>query len=395
MKEMLKWCGAAALGLSFLGCGAADAPDSADEPEAVGSDAQAVLGTTCSGSVQTNCWSSFSGPNYRAFTFRSGLGCAIKTSGSSGGTYTYKQIWCATSGTDFNLPVGHTPVDPNVTPPLEAPADLKSVATEYVPNSMRIYGLGQDNVIYRSGSTWPSSNWFNGFKTYSTYAQPVDNVGNQLCLKKIDVVYVGNFQSPPSPDLLALSCDGKLYYSGLQGTARVWFPVANKLPWSLLNGNTITKGPYKDFGHANTAGDPYPLYLLTTGGDVVSIGRWTFSSSGARTWHGPSLLSAMPNGLKPIAIGGPFVITNAGNGVCTAIGQPCNGDNDRFYFFDFPSQAWTRLNIGTRALPVTPDDVAAGDPHKGVVDASAFTTSNGRQMGIWQHNHRVYSYAWP
>lgn len=121
--------------------------------------------------------------------------------------------------------------------------------------------------------------------------------------------------------------------------------------------------------------------------------------TGTITWNSSEQLPVVstPSGttVNPIAIGGRYIITDAGGGVCTRFGQPCMGDDDRFYFFLNSTGRWVRLDTGTPGLPASQADIDQGQPYRAIADARNFTTTNGDEFGVWHVNHRINTYAWP
>lgn len=356
-----------------------------------------VKGTRC-GSAP--CWYGGDAANFALFNYGRGMACGVPPD-PVGGSFSYKRVSCglgADSDADhFLFPLGRK------LPKLEAPTDIKSLAIEQAAASERVYILGTDNILRVTSSVWPvtRASWddpnYQGFATYSDLALPLDDLGAGVCLKKIDVVYIGNFQSAPTPELLGLGCTGKVYYLGLKNGARVWYRHSTKAPWSTISSSFA----YEDFGHADGPSDPYLLYLKATNvNQILRVGGFTFNSSGVRTWLPAQWLPVITNSagtvLKPVAVGGPWVITDAGGGVCPAVGQPCNGDDDRFWRFNHVPHSWTRLSIGTPTVPGNATDVAAGQPLKKMIaDAATYRASNGLEFGVWHHYSRVYGYRWP
>lgn len=363
----------------------------AESEEVVGVTSQAVLGTGCSSASQNNCWQrGYTGPNYSTFDFGPHLGCGVVTAGNGMGGYTYRKVNCGTMPGLWGNVLGYG------LPNAEAPNDIKSIAVDYWSHTdVRINILGSDNVV-RVAYGNLNDPWFGGtnFSTYFYSVSPVTNTGSSICLKKIVSAWKPN-RYTASRTTLGLSCTGGLFVAGWNGSAWVWFPASSIAPFHDLPAGLT----YSDMGDSWVPGDTHPLYLLTTGGRVYRIGGGSMAANGIITWWAHHLLPQIvtPSGttVTPIAVGGSFVITNAGGGGCPGLSQPCNGDDDRFYQFSNATFTWVRLNTGTSTIPGSLADQQAGQASKGIVDASAWRTSNGHEMGVWHHNHRIDTYSWP
>lgn len=376
-------------GASAFGCSAHDVETPSGTEEPVGETQQPFLGRTCTSNTGVNCWMvGYSGPNFRTMAFGYRLGCGVQSSGNGSGGYTYRKVWCGGSDGAFPNPAAWGETNS------EAPNDIKSIAImDPFPFDTSVYILGNDNVVRRTTGDVTIS-WFGGtnFKNYFVHTAAATNTGGSICLQKIDVVTLPSIGGP-NKVLVGLTCGGKLVYSGFQGSSRVWFPSTNALPWSNLSSSLS----FTDMGHSSN--DTHRLYLLDTTKRVWRVGAGTANPmSGIITWSAAQKLplAVSPLGLtvNPIAVGGRFIITDAGNGQCSQIGQPCWGDEDRFYWFANSRGEYVRQETGTASLPGSPADVKQGQPYRGITDAGTFMSSNGEEMGVWHVNHRVLTYAW-
>jgi hypothetical protein len=384
---------AAAVGFasSFMGC--ASAPEFGDgqgESEPVASTSEKTIGPLCDGTRTTRCWQrGWSGPNFRTFDFASGLACAVQTAGDGRDGYTYRKVLCGTSVGSLpnNAGYGHTNS--------EAPNDIKSIAIRrsYDP-STSILILGQDNVVRRTtgrlGQTWYGAG---NFETYSEYVKALDSNGTAICMKKIVVTKLPS-PSTPLNVLLGLSCTGALYYAKQQNGSFVWFPGSTAAPWNGFPSSLR----FEDMGHDD---GEWGLYLLEAFNSsqrrIFRIGKGTFDAAGSLTWSAPETLPKLydswNNEIKATAIGGRFVMTNAGGYYCTAVGQPCAGENDRF--FRYSGTGWVNTRIGTPVYPENQGQLGVGPLLLApLVDASSFVSSDGESLAVWHYSNRLYTYHW-
>lgn len=81
-------------------------------------------------------------------------------------------------------------------------------------------------------------------------------------------------------------------------------------------------------------------------------------------------------------MGGPWVITNAGNGTCPANAQSCPGDDKRVYKYDWYTDSW-KIPAG---LVMPYPQIDPGDPevvpYKGIVDGTNFR-GNPSNFFMW------------
>jgi hypothetical protein len=147
----------------------------------------------------------------------------------------------------------------------------------------------------------------------------------------------------------------------------------------------------KDISHG-----PDGLYVLTTANTIYRL-----------TKTAATLLPALPNGLQPIVVGGPYAITNAGKRadgsvLCTSPydssrdAYTCPGDDQRFYYFAGDG-SWHAMNPGLK-LPTEDDPKMSNSINPfassggAVVDARAFD-GNTSEIWAWQIFSRLYRFV--
>jgi hypothetical protein len=347
--------------LACVGCGAPDAPELADGDVATVSQA---LGQ----------WPVWSGPNFGVFDIGYRFACMKMAS--------LAQIACmpaeGSAGHGQMRFAGYS-VANNI-----VPGGVRSIALG-VPSiydgSTNLYVLGTDSVVrYASGKPAVSLDaWYTGhFKTFYTHLPAKLTSGEAVCIKKIALVRTPS-RYASAQRLLGLSCSGgKLYVaSGTSG----WLnhPEAGA-PWSSLAPGAVIS----DISHGLLG-----AYLLSND-RVLLIGSGSVDADG--TVHYTSkILPVLPDGLKPTAVGGPWVITNSGGGSCAANASSCPGDAKRIYRYDSGTNTWT-IPAG---LVMPNPDIDIGDPlivpFTAIVDGYTFRT-NANNFFLWHHFSRVYEW---
>jgi hypothetical protein len=392
---------AAALAAAALcGCSGDHSGDPRSVPEETAAVSQAFLGAGCNNSdpTQTNCWWSYSGPNYTTFDISQGFTCAVQTLAPqaidcyvpSAGTQSMRLGWYSNNGT--------------------LPAPVKSIALahpdygSYGPyNTYTMVAMLTDETVskvwfsdgdasasyYSAGGS--GSSFYTNFGTvYPNYQALIDNHNNPICLSKIVYVNMPTGSGGPRTDLIGLSCPSdqnpnQIYF--LSGGVWLLGSTSGIEPWSMLS----PQMQFSDISHGNalhvqTGQSSQGAYLLTTDGSVILIGNG-YTPWGQVTFYPPTTLPplSIPGfpGAMPIAVGGPFVITNAGNS-CPTANSPCIGDDYRFYrYYD---GAWTPVSMssGTSYLVET-----AGEPQPflHIVDGSSFL-GRASAFSVFQHFYR-------
>lgn len=232
----------------------------------------------------------------------------------------------------------------------ELPVAAMSVAVENIDLSFtRILILTTDGVLHEAPGQLTKP-WFtnNNFTPFQTVAQPVmDGTNAAVSLRKI-VVLRSDATNSNSNQVLALTTSGSVLELSGGRFGSKWKATVNPLP----SGVTI-----KDISHGTT-----DLYILATDGRMF------------RSRRGAAAAVQLPGifiGLKPVAMGGQFVITNAGADSTGFI--PCSEpkdaqgnytcfNNNRFAYVSI-TDVWRSL-LGQAPLPAQNDIslIPHGDP---------------------------------
>lgn len=255
------------------------------------------------------------------------------------------------------------------------PNGIKSIAIDNVDaTTTRVLVLDKTNVLRASTGdltqTWPTST---NFGSLTTVLNPIDTQGNAVSLKKIIVVRT---PGDTKTEILGLTTAGQIVAVVQSGANLRWGASPFPAPSATL----------QDISHGT-----YDLFMWTTNNAL-----WYSRRGGAlRTIRG------LPGDLRPVAIGGPWVITNAG---MTAGAYRCHGpkDSDGYYTCDGDERRVYRWSPITRQYEVfgitkTPtterDDVlTTGNPFMyspTIVDSEAFE-GNLSSWLMWQANSRLY-----
>ncbi|MFZ5893142.1 MAG: hypothetical protein ACOY0T_18935 [Myxococcota bacterium] len=221
--------------------------------------------------------------------------------------------------------------------------------------------LGSDSVLRSSsGAAWKRvADGGTNFGRVRVVAEPIATTGEPLVIDQVVATYLPNIFAS-SPTVVALASK-KLYE--LSGTR--WRPAAHS-PALQAFASTL-----KFVSISRHTGPGGGATFLTDTGDVWRAMTGVMDQSGKVTYALP--LKANPlvvNGvlLRPRALGGRYIVTNAGNGTCAVGG--CSGDDDRIYSYDFSTGLWSRFNGG--ALPYYPLSIS---------DLGTCTTTSGGSMG--------------
>jgi hypothetical protein len=233
----------------------------------------------------------------------------------------------------------------------ELPVGAISVAVENISASFtRILILTSDGILREAAGTLTQP-WFtnNNFTGLVTVAQPVMDVTNaRVSLRKIVVLRSDTFNSN-SNQVLALTTGGAVLELAGGRFGSKWKATTMPLP----AGVTI-----KDISHGNT-----DLYLVATDGRTFRSRRGAAAAV---------QLPAIFLGLKPVAMGGQFVITNAAADAGGFI--PCSEpkdaqgnyncpNNNRFTYVSV-TDLWQTL-LDQAPLPLQNDRslIPSGDPN--------------------------------
>jgi hypothetical protein len=205
--------------------------------------------------------------------------------------------------------------------------------------------LGENGKIYLSSGAIPppSPNGVDWATITSKTPKLADNT--TLCLFEIEVVRV------PAPALsgstIGLGCDLKLYYK----KGDIWESLNLHPGYQSLPTNVTYK-------HVSRMGAEMGATFVTSQNDIWMAGKGSYDArTNSTTWQQavklPAIRKDSRTTLKPHRVGGRYVITEAGNGTCTA-GGACDGDDDRIYWYDEAAGAWKRFTGG---LPWYPQSV--------------------------------------
>lgn len=190
--------------------------------------------------------------------------------------------------------------------------------------------------------------------------QPLDNLGNTLCLSKIIAVAL---PSPPPAvvresrfTLMALSCSGSVHVVDTirSGESR-WFPVQHHPGFAGLPSAT-----WVDISHIYSGAGVGATLMTLDSRDVYVGGTGTAPSNAPVRWNPvvklPRIILADGKRLWPRGVGGYSVLTNAGNDRCE-LNVGCSGDIDRFYHYDLATGQWSRATDGPPWIPLNYTDI--------------------------------------
>lgn len=233
-----------------------------------------------------------------------------------------------------------------------------------------VYVLDSNSVTYRSRGQVPPTKDID-FTTYTSVVEAKRTDGTSLCLQEIDHMLVP--MPNPAGILVGLGCDGKLYRSS--GTR--W---ASLQSYSSGYASLPTNVTFTHISRTGLGGT-----FVASAGQVWLAGQGTWNGTSV-VWQAPKTLPALPAdaagksmqiitvGGKP-AVGGKYVLTNAGNGgVCTA-DEYCDGDADRIYSYDSVSNTWKRF---TPSVPWVPSfgDLGRCDSSQTIGQCTATTADD-------------------
>ena len=294
---------------------------------------------------------------------------------------------CGTSPTQAGV-ICVTPSSRSQTSPVHQvgggvpPASVKSVAIASVDGSAAtVLVLGTDNVVYKStGNLGPYWGWGGGFSNWTVLLRPVDKFNAAVTLKKIISVR-------------ATSSGGVGVYTivGLTTAGKTLITHAGGEPWAPYNLSANANATYLDISHGRD-----DVYAIQSDNTMVFM-------SFAGGYGG---LPPLPNGLLPIAIGGRYVMTNAGK---SGNSYPCTTPKDAQGNYKCPGApsriyrlSLARTWVSMQSLPFTaqsepaqwdPDVLKYGDPLAStsptVVDGDAFEGNFGNPF-VWQYFSRLY-----
>ncbi|MGK3959986.1 hypothetical protein WMF38_43925 [Sorangium sp. So ce118] len=264
------------------------------------------------------------------------------------------------------------------------PNSIRSIAIDNVDGTAtRILVLGSDNVVRVINGDLRLP-WLGNFASYSTYAEPIlMPTGEPVSLKKIVAIRT---TGEPNSQILGLSTDNRILWLFDDGSGnRRWaalslFPIPSGVTW-------------KDISHGVV-----DLFLLSNDGRMY---RSEFGGVSAVQ------LPGLPLGYKPIAMGGTFVMSDAGKNGSGS--YPCSGPADSYGYYDCAGDdkrffqlrgdnTWYDT-VGYAPLPTTDREAAltSGNPFAQisptVVDAEIFAGSSNHFLA-WQYNSRIYQWRW-
>ena len=309
------------------------------QPEHIAETAQAV--NVCASSSSSNCWqTAWSSVNFGTADFSYNLMC--------GGTNT--------SGPSQIVQCYDSNVNSLATLMLPGAATVQSVSTfvAYGVNA-NVWVLGSDSVLYGSSGTLPPSGTSPYFNPLVPVLQAVSSTGT-LTLTKVVVIHNPN-RYAPDISFLALDASGCLYVKRAVDT--FWVPSWGLSPWNDVPA----------CGWADISRDPgFGAYLLDNSGDVVRVGQGTTDAQDNVTYNLPQWLPILPDKASVIAVGGPFVLSDAGRIACSSNpncqnewyrhsqyvypltvstyppppgGAGFDGDSQRFWYWN--GSSWTNL----------------------------------------------------
>jgi hypothetical protein len=361
------------------------------EPDHIGRVGQAV--TLCSSWSQTGCWqTSWSGPTFNSVDFAYNLMCgSLNASGPS------SIIQCFDSNGNFLTP--NLSLPPGVT--------VRSVSA-FVGFGVQaqVYALGSDSILYTATGTLPPSGAPPYFGSMAPLVQPYSMGGGVLDMIKVVVVNVPSLYAP-NTTLLGLDSTGHLWVKRRADT--LWYQSnwPNLVPWE-----NAMFGNWKDISR-----DPkFGAYLLDTWGDVWTVGQGTIDGQGNITYTLPEQLPVLPYGLSVTAVGGPFVLSNAGEIPCSSdpqcqaqsgahgkfvypltVNLGFDGDSARFWYWN--GSVWTNLAYGNPNLanysncdhgstPINQRCFSSGPPYVDIVEATSLSLKAG-EFGLIYESSRA------
>lgn len=262
------------------------------------------------------------------------------------------------------------------------PSTAKSVAVAGVDASATtVLALGSDNIVYQTkGNLGPTWNPGTNFTSWSILRRPTDINGSAVSLKKIVAVRSTNAWGAASLTIVGLTTGGKAVVTNAAGD-----------PWTPYTLTSDANATFLDISHGRD-----DLYAIRSDSTMIS-------RSFAGAWR---TLPALPNGLLPIAIGGRYVMTNAGK---SGSSYPCTTPKNTWGYYNCPGalsriyrltvdNAWMQMQYSPFTQQFEPtqnqtDVLTDGDPLASVrptiIDGDAFEGNFGAPF-VWQYFSRIY-----
>jgi len=316
------------------------------------------------------------GPNVKSFDYARTWGCWQWMPTTDAPPY----IYCHSS--DESPYAGYKPAIGNL-PSNGLKYGTRSIAVTNPDQGVAsIYVLGADNVVRvatgRPATThelWLQLGWF---QNYSVAVKAETTTGASICISMIAAFDIPAHYA--AHRLIALSCTGDIYYkSGNQ-----WAALATNSPAPF---NAIPREKYTEISR----GGRLAGYLLNSSTKrIFMVGGGTYNHANYVISWVNKTLPPLPNNLLPTHVGGTFVLTNKGNGLCNEDGSNptyCPGDNERVYRYDIPLNAW-RLPSGNLVAPRAAEG-ATGTPWWSIADGSGMGT-NIEHYYLGQYFYRLY-----
>jgi len=333
MKRRVSLMAALAVAAFAAGCG--DEDGGATGGGEISQTESALLGNKCGGIVTNNCWGPVSQGQSLAFDYYPGFAWFIRI-------LNQVEVW----------PIGQSwtagYLDANGNGAGGLPRKAKSVAVQTSSGLGTVFALTDDNVVrYSTGTPASSQAGADGtnFAHWNVYIQPLDKSGTSLCLSKIvSLSLPTNFGQGRL--LTALSCGGGLYVQDAVNGVRRWMPATQHPAFIGL-----PSVAWMDISHHRDGG---AALLSKNGRNVYRTALGSTSANGSVTWRSAQVLPQITKGgvrLLPSAVGGRYVITEAGAPWSCTVNVGCDGDDDRFYRYDPSTAAWVRHTGGMPWVP--------------------------------------------
>jgi|GEM_PF-2836509 len=323
------------------------------------------------------------GKNLNSFDVGAGWGC-FENPDSSGNFI----ITCALGGEALgprvaastwmgNLPNG-------IKGPSSSKARAKSIAVSVpIMGAAVLYVLGRDNVVRASsGRLEMKEPWLDrkAFQSFGVSVKAETTSGTPLVIKEIASIGLPSHYG--ASQLIALASDGYVYLK----SASQWRRVDANSPAPF---NAIPNNKFREISRGSKLGG----YLLDDATSrVFLVGAGTYDHQNFIAHYDNRWLPSLPNGLLAANVGGPFVLTNAGDGSCAVGATSCPGDDKRVYQFNLSTNTWVKPSGALVPAPVltppkTPNDpYSTTAPWKGIADGDGA----GASYFVWHFYTRLY-----
>jgi hypothetical protein len=357
---------------------------------------QAFEGTQCTKPGETNCWYDYTDANFTTFDFGAGFLCAVNLPMGTNQSIT---CWDAKLPNKELIPGAMTPIPVPVRSIAVAGPTVSPLAAGPIAT---ILALGTDGIVYESSGVVDGnvSDFYapGNFPPFQPVIQPGDfSFTKIVALPRLGLTTGGG--GTANWYVLGLGTDQQIYVAGIGGGP--WAPATDLPPFNQLT----PPQSWQDISHDTWHGG---ATLLSTSGNLVQIGAGSVSTTGHVTYDAPNWLPQLPKELSPIAVGGAFVITNAGyvggntNPYQASVGVAWADDDDRFY--QWTGTTWAPLPHGMPVPPLAGDDNYPGPtvsvasvtpldvaPYQQIVDASGYH-HNQSEFGVWNFHARMRSW---